>query len=70
MLFGGTLRQPAFVHLMQDRPKALRVVGDPSGSDQIMSNTLFLGTFPGLTQSMLQTEIDLISRFANARTSR
>ena len=46
MLFGGNLlRQPAFVHLMQDRPKALRVVGDLSGSDQIMSNTLFLGTF-------------------------
>ena len=46
MLFGGNLlRQPAFVHLKRERPDSLRVVGDLSGTDQIMENTLFLGTY-------------------------
>jgi CDP-6-deoxy-D-xylo-4-hexulose-3-dehydrase len=64
MLFGGNLlRQPAFVQLRQDRPKALRVVGEMLGSDEIMSFTLFLGTYPGLTQEMLKQEIKVISDF-------
>ena len=50
MLFGGNLlRQPAFVQLKSDRPDALRIVGDLNGSDLIMNNTLFLGTYPGMT---------------------
>ena len=45
MLFGGNLvRQPAFAQLRRDQPGAFRVVGDLSGSDQIMNDTLFLGT--------------------------
>jgi CDP-6-deoxy-D-xylo-4-hexulose-3-dehydrase len=68
MLFGGNLlRQPAFVQLRQDRPEALRVVGEMAGSDEIMGNTLFLGTYPGLTPSMLQAEINVISRMARAK---
>ena len=64
MLFGGNLmRQPAFVQLRQDRPDALRVVGDLSDSDQIMKNTLFLGTYPGLTAEMLEMEISVIRQF-------
>jgi CDP-6-deoxy-D-xylo-4-hexulose-3-dehydrase len=52
MLFGGNLlRQPAFVQLRNDNPGALRVVGEMVGSDEIMGSTLFLGTYPGLTQS-------------------
>ena len=55
MLFGGNLvRQPAFVQLKQERPEAMRIVGDLVDSDSIMNNTLFLGTYPGLTDSMLQ----------------
>ena len=65
MLFGGNLvRQPAFVQLRQDRPEALRVVGDLADSDQIMASTLFLGTYPGLTAEMLQEEIGVIQAFA------
>jgi CDP-6-deoxy-D-xylo-4-hexulose-3-dehydrase len=61
MLFGGNLlRQPAFVQLRQDRPEALRVVGDMGGSDEIMSTTLFLGTYPGLTEAMLAREIEVV----------
>jgi len=68
MLFGGNLlRQPAFVQLLQDRPAALRVVGEMKGSDEIMASTLFLGTYPGLTPSMLQAEITVISSLARAQ---
>jgi CDP-6-deoxy-D-xylo-4-hexulose-3-dehydrase len=64
MLFGGNLvRQPAFVELRQDRPEALRVVGEMTGADEIMISTLFIGTYPGLTQTMLDHEIKVISRF-------
>jgi CDP-6-deoxy-D-xylo-4-hexulose-3-dehydrase len=64
MLFGGNLlRQPAFVQLRQDRPEALRVVGEMEGSDEIMGNTLFLGTYPGLTEAMLAKEIQVIAGF-------
>ena len=64
MLFGGNLlRQPAFVQLRHDNPESIRVVGDMMGSDEIMANTLFLGTYPGLTKSMLMKEIDVISSY-------
>ena len=37
MLFGGNLlRQPSFVQLKKDNPKALRTIGDVNGSDEIM----------------------------------
>jgi CDP-4-dehydro-6-deoxyglucose reductase, E1 len=54
MLFGGNLvRQPAFVQLRKDQPNAFRVIGDLAGADDIMTNTLFVGTYPGLSPSML-----------------
>jgi len=64
MLFGGNLlRQPAFVQLFKDNPDSLRVVGKMEGSDEIMNNTLFLGTYPGLTDQMLAHEVDVITNF-------
>jgi CDP-6-deoxy-D-xylo-4-hexulose-3-dehydrase len=64
MLFGGNLlRQPAFVQLKEDRPEALRVVGEMGGADAIMASTLFLGTYPGLTEAMLAREIQVIDAF-------
>ena len=64
MLFGGNLlRQPAFIQLQNDNPKALRVVGEMVGSDEIMNNTLFLGTYPGLTKEMLGWEAQVIQNF-------
>ena len=64
MLFGGNLlRQPALVQLRHDQPYALRLATSMEGSDQIMVNTLFLGTYPGLTAEMLQAEIDVIRGF-------
>jgi len=70
MLFGGNLlRQPAFVQLRRDNPNALRVVGNLEGSDIIMSNTLFLGTYPGLTGEMLASEIEVIHSFIESRSN-
>ena len=65
MLFGGNLvRQPAFV-----QPRTInqmyRVVGDLHDSDQIMNNTLFLGTYPGLTTAMIHHEIEVIKTFVD-----
>ena len=67
MLFGGNLlRQPAFAQLRYDHPQALRVVGEMQGSDEIMTTTLFLGTYPGLTEAMLKTEIDVLTAFVTS----
>ena len=64
MLFGGNLlRQPAFVELKKENPNTFRVATEVTGSDQIMNDTLFLGTYPGLTKSMLDFEIDVINKF-------
>jgi len=66
MLFGGNLlRQPAFVQLRQVNPEAMRVVGEMEGSDEIMVRTLFLGTYPGLTEQMLCREIKVITSFSS-----
>ena len=68
MLFGGNLlRQPAFVQLRSDQPEAFRVISELSGSDQIMTDTLFLGTYPGLTTEMLEAEMAVIRRFCSER---
>jgi CDP-6-deoxy-D-xylo-4-hexulose-3-dehydrase len=70
MLFGGNLlRQPAFVQLRQDRPEALRVVGEMVGSDEIMNNTMFLGTYPGLTGNMINKSLSVITCYCSPEAS-
>ena len=67
MLFGGNLtRQPAFVQLAKDRPDAFRVAGGLAGADQIMNRALFLGTYPGLSDAMLDYELATIYAFVTA----
>ena len=64
MLFGGNLlRQPAFVQLMKDQPRAIRKLDiydsssndttSYSGADRIMNEAIFIGTYPGLTKAQL-----------------
>ena len=66
MLFGGNLlKQPAFVELIKSNEKAFRVVGSMEGSDDVMNNALFLGTFPGLTNKMIDYEISIIQQFVD-----
>jgi CDP-6-deoxy-D-xylo-4-hexulose-3-dehydrase len=68
MLFGGNLlRQPVMVQLKNDNPKAFRVVGETQGADQLMNQALFLGTYPGLSKSMLNYEIEIIEKFLNSK---
>lgn len=67
-LFGGNLlRQPAFVQLKKDRPHALRVSGDTSGADALMTQAVFLGTYPGLTPAMIDYEIEAIRSFVHIK---
>jgi len=64
MLFGGNLlRQPAFVQLREDNPDALRVIGSMEGADEIMNSALFLGTYPGMTEAMLDEQVRVIGSF-------
>lgn len=64
MLFGGNLlRQPAFVSLRQQQPESFRVVGGLAGADRIMRESVFVGTYPGLTPQMLAYLIETIQAF-------
>lgn len=68
MFFGGNLlRQPVFVQLKKDRPSSFKVVGHTKGADSIMNQALFLGTYPGLTPSMLEYEVNVIKNFISQR---
>jgi len=70
MLFGGNLvRQPAFVQLRKDNPAAFRVVGDLPGADRIMNQSIFIGTYPGLTPPMLDYMVQTITEFVKSRAS-
>jgi Predicted pyridoxal phosphate-dependent enzyme apparently involved in regulation of cell wall biogenesis len=61
MLFGGNLtKQPVFIKLKNDNPNSYRVVGNLNGADQLMNQALFLGTYPGLNNKMLDYEIETI----------
>jgi CDP-6-deoxy-D-xylo-4-hexulose-3-dehydrase len=68
MLFGGNLvRQPAFVQLRKDNPAFMRVIGDMSGADRLMNDALFVGTYPGLSTSMLEYMVSEITAFSTSR---
>lgn len=71
MLFGGNLvRQPAFVQLRRDDPDAMRVATPLPASDRIMNQTMFLGTYPGLTEGMIDYMCEVICDFAAAAESK
>jgi CDP-6-deoxy-D-xylo-4-hexulose-3-dehydrase len=71
MLFGGNLlRQPVLVQLRQQRPEAMRVVGELQGSDALMEQALFLGTYPGLMEGMLEAVVQEISEALHPSSSR
>lgn len=64
-LFGGNLtRQPAFINLKNERSNSFRIVGDLYGADKVMNEALFVGTYPGLTKSMMDQIIDTIHNYA------
>ena len=71
MFFGGNLiRQPAFVQLQADSMgSAFRVVGDLSGADRVMNESLFVGTYPGLTAEHIQHIVTTILATCGASAS-
>jgi len=67
MLFGGNLlRQPAFSQIRKESPERMRIVGDLAGADRIMNDTLFVGTFPGLTDEMIEYMVSTIVAFCRS----
>ena len=64
MLFGGNLtRQPAFVQLKRDNPQSFRSIGEMNGADEIMSRSIFIGVYPGLSYSQLKHTVLMIKKF-------
>ena len=57
-IFGGNLlRQPAYLDIEK------RVVGNLPVTDQIMNQSFFLGTFPGLTKEKINFTLSVIEKF-------
>ena len=58
LLFGGNLtKQPYF------QGQNYRVVGGLEVTDQVMTNTLWLGVFPALTDEMIDYMIQSLTEF-------
>lgn len=54
MLFGGNLvRQPVFASARKTQAFQMRIIGDLSGADTIMNDTLFVGVYPGLSNDLM-----------------
>ena len=70
MFFGGNMvKQPAFVSLkemaqLDGRPAPFRVIGDMSGADRIMNESIFVGTYPGLKTEHLDFIAQVIKGLA------
>jgi CDP-6-deoxy-D-xylo-4-hexulose-3-dehydrase len=60
------VRQPAFVQLRRDNPKAFRIVGKLEGADRLMNSALFVGVYPGLTDAMLDYVMATIGEFCRS----
>lgn len=61
MIFAGNLlRQPAYGKISK------RVVGELKNSDLVMTNTFFVGVYPGLTEPMLDFMIEQFHEFVRA----
>lgn len=76
MLFAGNLvRQPALTRLAEDRaaqglPAPYRVAGELTRTDQVMTHSLWVGVYPGLTEPMRAYMADTLRAFVAERRSR
>lgn len=62
MLFAGNItRQPAYEKV------PYRIYGNLENTDRIMSNTFWIGVYPGLTEEMVEYIMDKIDEFINQR---
>lgn len=61
LLFGGNLlRQPAYREIPH------RVVGGLENSDRVMQDTFWIGVYPGITQQMIEYEVEMFAEFVSA----
>jgi len=58
---GNLLRQPAYADIEH------RVVGALTNTDTIMTNTFFIGVYPGLIEPMIQHVLATVDRFIEGR---
>ncbi|GHT02170.1 lipopolysaccharide biosynthesis protein RfbH [Bacteroidia bacterium] len=61
---GNLLKHPAFDE-MRATGEGYRVVGELTGTDFVMNNTLWIGVYPGMTGEMLTYMITTIKEFVN-----
>lgn len=63
MLFGGNLvRQPAYENVLY------RIVGELANTDLVMTNSFWVGVYPGITSAMLAYVIDQFAVFIRSHT--
>ena len=60
---GNMLRQPAYANIKH------RVYGELKNTETIMTNSFFLGTFPGITQEQVDYTISVIDKFIKSNPS-
>lgn len=66
-LFAGNLiKHPAFDYIREDK-SAYRVVGELKMTDFVMTNTFWIGVYPGMTSEMLQHMINTINEFCSSK---
>ena len=64
LIFGGNLtKQPAYKEV------PFRVVGDLLNTDTVMTNSLWLGVYPGLSSEMISFVLDSVHEFVRVETS-
>jgi len=67
MLFAGNLiKHPCFDDMRRDG-RGYRVVGSLENTDRIMSDTFWIGVYPGMTADMVEYMIDEIHDFTSRR---
>lgn len=59
---GNLLKHPAFDQMKQ-HATGYRVVGDLTGTDFIMNNTLWIGVYPGMSHEMLEYIVKTVKEF-------
>lgn len=66
-LFAGNLvKHPAFDEMRQSG-EGYRIVGDLTGTDFVMTNTFWIGVYPGMTEEMLHYMIATIRNFVSTK---
>ena len=65
---GNLLKHPAFDE-MRATGEGYRVVGDLTNTDFVMTHTLWVGVYPGMTKEMIHYMISVIKEFVNSFTS-